>query len=138
MRDRIYGYEATEDAVSSTILINCTRSGPVSTEGGFVGDVQEGETMRERLAEHVHIVWQRWMSYMFSHFDEEHMDRWRRQANTKYEDLPEHEKESDRAIAGEYLALLREGIVEWIVESRCKDGMSHYCPKCNCQIHGGT
>ena len=64
--------------------------------------------MRERLAEHAHVVWQRWMGYMLSRFDEEHMDRWRRQANTKYEDLTEHEKESDRAIADEYFALMKE------------------------------
>ena len=102
----------------------------------FTGDKEE--MMREKIAEHAHVVWQRWMGYMLSHFDEEHLNRWERQADTRYEDLPEHEKESDRAIADEYLALLREGIVQWIVESRCKDGVPHYCPNCDCQIHGSN
>jgi len=66
--------------------------------------------LREKIAEHAHIVWQRWMGYMLGHLDEVHLERWRRQAHTKYEDLPEYEKESDRIIAKQYLALLREEI----------------------------
>lgn len=70
----------------------------------------ESNELREKLAERVHVVWQRWMGYMLAHFDEEHLNRWRRQANTKYEDLPEDEKESDRSIADEYIALLTRDV----------------------------
>jgi len=66
--------------------------------------------MREQIAGKAHLVWQRWMGYSLAHFDEEHLDRWRRQANTAYKDLAESEKESDRAIATEYLTLITERI----------------------------
>lgn len=64
--------------------------------------------IRERLAKEAHLVWQRWMGYMLANLDEQHIDRWRRQANTIYENLPESEKESDRAIADRYLAAIIE------------------------------
>lgn len=59
----------------------------------------------EELAAYAHDAWARWMKYLFSHCLSESdglkipnalVDRWKRQINTSYEDLPEEEKESDR------------------------------------------
>lgn len=66
--------------------------------------------MREQIAEHAHVVWQTWMGYMLANLDEAHFDRWKQQAHTAYKDLPEQEKDSDRAIANEYIALIRKEI----------------------------
>lgn len=62
---------------------------------------------REELAEYAHNAWASWMKYNFSKFqdwDENgniqlspyYLKRWLRQMDTKYYDLPEDEKESDR------------------------------------------
>ena len=64
--------------------------------------------LRERIAELAHLTWQRWMGYMLTNLDDEHIERWKRQANTAYKDLSETEKESDRAIADRYLTAIRE------------------------------
>lgn len=57
----------------------------------------------EILAEAQHEIWAHWMRYMFSQMDgntisQEDMERWKRQANTKYADLSDDEKASDRHI----------------------------------------
>ena len=59
-----------------------------------------------KLAKYAHTAWSGWIKYMFSKMERQHngdwwipkwaYERWTRQANTKYEDLPEDEKESDR------------------------------------------
>lgn len=75
--------------------------------------------IREGMAEKAHLVWQRWMAYMLTHLDEEHIERWKRQANTAYQDLPEHEKMSDRSIADEYSKYLdSQGAV---IRIKCPD-----------------
>ena len=61
------------------------------------------EELIETLAHFAHSVWANWTWYMLSHNDAEHQDRWRRQAHTNYEALPDAEQESDRAIAREWL-----------------------------------
>lgn len=87
--------------------------------------------MREQLAEYAHEAWSGWMKYLFEksqHNDDGTVtipawavERWKRQMNTAYADLPEQEKESDRAEADEIMAiLLREGGVdnvntEWVI-----------------------
>jgi len=70
---------------------------------------------REKLAEYAHDAWIGWMRYLFG--KSRHMpdgqvyipkgsaDRWKRQSETAYADLPEKEKESDRAEADKILAL---------------------------------
>ena len=68
--------------------------------------------IKEEMAGMVHLTWQRWMGYVLTHLDKEHIDRWTRQANTTYKDLPEYEKASDRAVADEYAQLLHsQGVV---------------------------
>ena len=76
---------------------------------------QEIETLREELASYAHIAWSGWMEYLFSkstfHLDgtatipEERVDRWMHQMDTKYNDLPEDMKKSDRAEADRILAI---------------------------------
>ena len=72
---------------------------------------------REKLAELCHKQWTGWMQYLFSkchrieHGDvvipESLVHRWMRQINTRYENLPESEKESDRKEADRFLELMR-------------------------------
>lgn len=81
----------------------------------------QGET-RERLAEYAHEAWSGWMRYLFSKcMDDSEFDgqlkgtqvipawaveRWTRQMNTPYAELPESEKESDRAEADKMLSII--------------------------------
>lgn len=73
------------------------------------------EELKEKLAEHAHEVWSEWMKYMFGKMElishrtttdfqywvQLEMplalkERWDRQMNTPYAELPESEKESAR------------------------------------------
>lgn len=63
---------------------------------------------REALAAFIHEIWAGWMIYMFTYIvagetdhiiDGGKVERWMRQMNTAYCDLPEEEKRSDREIA---------------------------------------
>ena len=68
--------------------------------------------MIEKMAEKVHDVWAHWMEYMFTccKFDMqgncfiplEKVKRWKRQMKTKYKDLSESEKRSDRDIVKKF------------------------------------
>jgi hypothetical protein len=80
---------------------------------------------REKIAELCHEQWSGWMEYLFSkcrpdtgQFDREngcliipksYVDRWKRQMITKYHDLTEAEKESDRKEADKFLYYLNLG-----------------------------
>ena len=81
----------------------------------------KGETMDngiERMSDHIHSVWARWIEYMFSFCTEndngtltipkENVDRWSRQRRATYAELLEAEKESDRIEAREILAIAKE------------------------------
>lgn len=78
---------------------------------------------REALAEYAHEAWSGWMKYMFrkggfATFDVNGesqtvyvmpawaVERWKRQSETPYADLPETEKESDREEADRMLAII--------------------------------
>ena len=73
---------------------------------------------REQLADYAHEAWAGWMVYLFekSIHNEDGtvtipkwaVDRWKRQTITKYLDLPEEEKESDRNEADKMISLLGE------------------------------
>ena len=83
-----------------------------------------GEELREDLAEYAHDAWAGWMKYMFSKgeiisgTDSEGkaftrcviptwaVERWMRQMNTPYAELPESEKESDRDEADKMLEIV--------------------------------
>lgn len=72
--------------------------------------------LREKLADYAHNAWSGWMRYQFERcerledgrvaFHPESLKRWVRQMNTAYVDLPESEKESDRAEADRILAII--------------------------------
>jgi len=65
--------------------------------------------LREQLAKYAHEAWSGWMIYLFEKSELNEIgsvtippvlvDRWKRQMTTRYDDLPESEKESDRAEA---------------------------------------
>lgn len=72
--------------------------------------------MREKLAALAHDQWAGWMRHLFRKcptnpdgtvtIPKWAVDRWIRQMNTDYHDLPEDEKESDRREADRYLKIL--------------------------------
>ena len=80
-------------------------------EVGVLGDVIEV------LAEQSHEAWCGWMEYMFSLCEEtvdgrfiipdKKVDRWMRQMTTKYSDLTEEEKISDRVEARNWFEVFR-------------------------------
>lgn len=67
----------------------------------------------EEMAAIQHDIWAHWMKYMFSkcQVSSEGMpiipkalaDRWARQVTTKYADLPEEEKQSDREVVNQFM-----------------------------------
>jgi hypothetical protein len=74
------------------------------------------DDMREQLAALAHAQWSGWMEYMFSKCRADSpsgltipiwaVERWQRQMNTPYAELPEEEKNSDREEADKVLALI--------------------------------
>jgi hypothetical protein len=76
------------------------------------------DPVREALADYAHEAWSGWMKYMFGKGSQNNdgsillpwsvVERWTRQMNTKYQDLPESEKESDRQEADKMLAITGE------------------------------
>lgn len=82
---------------------------------------------REALADYAHAAWSGWMAYMFSKAEPnedgtwtmpaEFVERWQRQMNTLYPDLPEHEKVSDRVEAERILEVLARAEAETAGES---------------------
>ena len=76
------------------------------------------EIVRENLAKYAHNAWSGWMRYLFekSIFNNDGtvtipkwaVSRWQRQANTLYAQLPENEKQSDRAEANNILDALNK------------------------------
>jgi hypothetical protein len=75
------------------------------------------DDVREQLADYAHEAWSGWMKYLFEKSEylpdlgsaiipSWAVERWTRQMNTAYADLPEHEKESDRKEADRMLAIV--------------------------------
>lgn len=72
----------------------------------------------ELLANYSHRAWSGWMKYQFGKsvqntdgsvtIPKELVERWTRQMNTEYKDLPESEKKSDRKEAVEILSLSKK------------------------------
>lgn len=73
----------------------------------------EGSPLTEQLADYAHQAWSGWMQYLFELSQKNEaggvvippalVARWKRQMATKYVDLPETEKLSDRAEAKKML-----------------------------------
>lgn len=74
------------------------------------------DDLREELAELAHEQWSGWMKYMFEKgkwntdgtwtMPKWAVERWTRQATTKYDDLSEKEKDSDRSEADKFIAVI--------------------------------
>lgn len=72
--------------------------------------------MQEKLAEYAHDAWSGWMKYLFEKstrnsdgsvtIPKPYVERWMRQMNTSYSDLPESEKKSDRLEADKIISSL--------------------------------
>lgn len=77
----------------------------------------ENET-KETLAEYAHDAWSGWMNHLFQKSEENAdgtytiplwaVDRWKRQLYTKYSDLPEDEKDSDRKEADRMIKIIEK------------------------------
>lgn len=71
---------------------------------------------REKLASYAHDAWAGWMKYLFKKSIKNEngtvlipswaVERWKRQMNLKYYELPEEEKASDRKEADEMLTII--------------------------------
>lgn len=78
-----------------------------------VHQILNTDDTRELLADYAHEAWCGWMKYMFSKAEINKggtwvmpkwaVERWQRQMNTKYSELPEEEKKSDREEADKIL-----------------------------------
>ena len=74
-----------------------------------------------------HDRWARWQKYMFSkgtvdengvfHLPKEFVERWFRQIDTKYADLSEPEKESDRKESRTYIPLVKQAITTAVAKA---------------------
>lgn len=74
----------------------------------------------EKLSDYEHDRWSRWQNYLFSKckinsdgsltIPKEFVDRWTRQINTKYNNLSEEEKASDRKEAIRILKCLEDEV----------------------------
>jgi len=88
------------------------------------------EETREALADYAHAAWSGWMKYQFSKAEIQPdgtwimpawaVERWQRQMNTPYTELPEEEKASDRKEADEMLAIVGAGIAQAVAAERAR------------------
>lgn len=72
----------------------------------------------ERMAEHTHAVWARWIEYFLEvsigntngsiTVPAEYVNGWLDQMSSPFSALSEEDKEKDRVIAAEYLELMKE------------------------------
>ena len=78
--------------------------------------IENANAVVEEVADAVHAVWANWMRYQFSigQFNDDGtwtmprwaVERWTRQMNTDYRDLPKDERASDIDIAAQYIDLI--------------------------------
>ena len=80
------------------------------------------EALTEALATYAHDAWAAWMHYLFTKISRNDdgtatipawaVERWTRQLNMTYADLPDIEKESDRSEAARILDTLRAVLMD--------------------------
>ena len=92
--------------------------GPIAVFGP--GESVLEPDIREELAAYAHEAWSGWMKYLFNTqngtiapngrwiIGMKQEERWRRQMETPYADLPESEKESDRAEAYKMIEIMEK------------------------------
>ena len=66
---------------------------------------------KEDLADLEHQQWIHWTKYLIENYNLENKERWRVQTQTKYKDLSEKEKDSDRTWADKVIKLIRKNDV---------------------------
>ena len=79
---------------------------------------KDERSIREEVAAIQHSIWAHWMKYLFRvsiHNPDgsvtvpaEQAERWMQQVETAYQDLSEHEKDSDREQADKILVVLND------------------------------
>ena len=86
----------------------------------FITDTEKlfDEEVREKLADIEHDRWSKWQKYMHSKMEristakwsllDELFQRWERQINTRYAELSEKEKDSDREQVDMHLPLIKQ------------------------------
>lgn len=62
----------------------------------------------EKLADLEHQQWCEWTSYMINNWTPENIKKWQTQIKTKYSDLTEVEKRSDRRWASKVMEVLEK------------------------------
>ncbi len=77
-------------------------------ENAELKQVLTSDETLEILADIEHERWSSWMQWMFDHWTDKNIARWKQQMLTPYADLPEHSKESDRKEARKTLAAIRK------------------------------
>lgn len=108
---------AEQDMAIADGLCPLCLSAELAAQPGASPAPQVGDDLRERFAALAHEMWSGWMRYMFGKMDwnilqtgkvmhRSDVERWTRQMNTLYDDLPEKEKESDRVEADKMLAIV--------------------------------
>jgi len=76
------------------------------------------DPLEEALAAYAHDAWSGWLRHMLSFSDDngklsqEKVDRWIRQMNTPYSELPEEERESDRREAKAIISVFMNNVDE--------------------------
>ena len=97
-------------------------------------------TLEEQAAKATHAIWSHWMHWFFNNDTPDNRIRWKRQMNTSYEALSEHERQSDRSTASRYLSPLIRAIqqqtreetarecVEIVADVDCQEHPHSYCP----------
>jgi hypothetical protein len=125
---REWGYEVNGDEYSYCQTCGANNRGPgeglehkpgckLAEALTFDDDVPEGSDLRERLAAYAHdAAWSRWMRHLFLvskpnpdgsvTIPADKVERWKRQMETAYADLPEQDRESDLQQADRILALM--------------------------------
>ena len=95
------------------------QQGPQTEMGGEMTGEKAPEIVREHLAKYAHNAWSGWMQYLFEKSTLNNdgtvtipkwaVDRWTRQSNKNYTELPEDEKDRDRHEADRMLAIINGG-----------------------------
>ena len=94
--------QATSSRVGGILRLLRASLKPAGACGSTVADF----TKLEAVAALVHRQWSNWARYMMDNVTDKNIERWQKQIDTTYMDLPETQKDSDRAWAALYLFLL--------------------------------
>jgi hypothetical protein len=69
-------------------------------------NIKEHRLLIEKLADLEHRQWIEWTKYMLKNLTDKNISKWKKQIKTKYQDLPDNEKWSDRRWATKVIKLI--------------------------------